>query len=56
MTVEKIKDWVFDVGCVAQYIQITRERLPKIMDSGLSVGRNPGHFVKCPAGKVKIKK
>jgi len=27
----------------------------KFMDFGLPAGKNPGHFVKCPAGKVKIK-
>ena len=27
MTVEKIKDWVFNVGCLAQYVRNTRERL-----------------------------
>jgi len=27
MTFEKIKDWVFNVGCVARYCQNTRERL-----------------------------
>jgi len=27
----------------------------KMVDFGFPVGKNPGHFVKCTAGKVKIK-
>jgi len=26
----------------------------KMVDFGFPVGKNPGHFVKCTAGKVKV--
>ena len=44
MTVEKIKDWVFNVGCVAQYVRNTRERLPACNRSqGMNMNYGPSN-------------